>query len=463
MSSSAPDIISLHGARPSPAGANGLRLQWPLFLIVVALAPLWFGSNRPFAWNLNAVLLGGLMVWTTIEAALAPDRMRLAALAPVRIPVALYGLVALWILVQTLPGMPDDLVDTRWLLARDTLNPELPGHISIAPGMTAAALARYLTDGAAFWLAYQLCGGRDNSRALIATVAGSAAAYSLYGLISFAAGIDYVLWVPKVAYKPDLTASFFNRNSFATYAGIGAMAALEMVYRNWRDFRRPGALPRLAGWIAALVIIIAALTLTHSRAGLAVTAAGVLALTVLRIVALYRFGLMAWLTIAGAVIVSLCGLVIAYSFLGRRMLQVDDDFATRLDVYRLAWEGLMRQPFTGYGYGTFELFFPMVRDWSLLPYTSWDKAHNVYLEAAVGLGLPAAALLLLAIAWLVVKCVVSALTARRDSGAQRVAASVGLAVALHSTIDFSLQMQGISIVFFALLGAGTARAAPGES
>ena len=458
MTVHSPDIISIHPATAASSSTNEGRWRFVGLLLVIAVAPLWFGSNRSFAWNLNAALVGALVIWGAVESIVLNREGSSVALNEIRFPAIGFGLVALWIVVQTMPGIPELLANSYWPLAAEALDAPLSGRISIAPGMTAVALVRYLTDGAVFWLAYQLCNDRDRGRILISTVALSACIYSLYGLMSFAADINYVLWVEKSSYKSDLTATFINRNSFATYAGVGAMAALEMLFRNWRELRKPGAVWCLTGWSVVLFIVLAALLLTHSRAGMVTALIGLMTLAILRIVAYFRFGLMGWLMIGGAVLVGASAMIMAYAYFNTHLLSAADDAVDRFSVYRLAWEGLLREPLTGYGYGTFEMIFPTLRDGSLQPYATWDRAHNVYLEVALGLGLPATGLLLAVLGRLFGVSLWSALTARRDTGSERVAVAVAVAIALHSLLDFSLQMQGLSIVFFALLGAAAARA-----
>jgi hypothetical protein len=55
------------------------------------------------------------------------------------------------------------------------------------------------------------------------------------------------------------------------------------------------------------------------------------------------------------------------------------------------------------------------------------------------------------------RCFVGALERKRDSAAPIAAATASVIVALHAFIDFSIQLQGVTLTFAALLGAGTAQ------
>ena len=150
--------------------------------------------------------------------------------------------------------------------------------------------------------------------------------------------------------------------------------------------------------------------------------------------------------------------LVAVSVLESRLLRLDDDWEGRLAIYRLVWGAIQTRPLAGFGYGTFELMFPAFRDMSGWSSTSWVYAHNSYLETLAGLGIPAGALLWAAILTPCFRCAGAILKPNRDLGAARVAVATFLALGLHSFVDFSIQIQGVSITALALLGAGYARA-----
>ena len=119
---------------------------------------------------------------------------------------------------------------------------------------------------------------------------------------------------------------------------------------------------------------------------------------------------------------------------------------------------ILSAPLLGYGYGTFSAVFPMFRDDSLGILGIWDRAHNTYLEIFQGLGLLFGAMLIACVVVLVWECVKGARTRRRDATIPAIAASVSLLVGAHALIDFSLQLQAVTLTYMAVLGAGVAQA-----
>jgi hypothetical protein len=103
------------------------------------------------------------------------------------------------------------------------------GRISLDPAGTASAVMRLLTYGGVFWLAYQLGQDLSSRRRLIQVITIAELLYAIYGLILYLSGIEMVLWVDKRAYIGDITSTFYNRNSYATYAGLGLLCAIGLL------------------------------------------------------------------------------------------------------------------------------------------------------------------------------------------------------------------------------------------
>ena len=144
-------------------------------------------------------------------------------------------------------------------------------------------------------------------------------------------------------------------------------------------------------------------------------------------------------------------------FFAGRLLALGLDSSDRLAVYKLTMLSILDAPWKGFGYGTFEYVFPMYRDNSLSPYAFWDKAHNTYLEIIQGLGIPIAALFLFMLLMLALRCGHAALYRKGSATAPLVATAATVIVALHSFVDFSMQIQAVALTWTALLAAGVAQ------
>ena len=120
-------------------------------------------------------------------------------------------------------------------------------------------------------------------------------------------------------------------------------------------------------------------------------------------------------------------------------------------------QSVFSAPVLGYGYGTFAAAFPMFRDGSLSVWLTWDKLHNTYLEVLQGLGLVFGTMLIASVVLLVVRCLRGA--SRQYGGTiPSIAVSASVLVGVHAWVDFSLQIQAVTLTYMAVLGIGVAQA-----
>jgi O-antigen ligase len=452
--------------------ASGEPVEQALLIALVAglaWAPFWLGGNRIAPWGVNAVLFPGLTL--AYEASLfLRGRSHAFAARKILASIVLFLLVALWAVAQTSPLAAMVFGHPIWGMAADALATGLPSTISVDPPATLRALMRLITDASVLWLALQLC--RQSARALLLlrAIAAIVAAYAAYGLILAVFDGAAIPLFDAPAGGP-VRATFVNRNSFATYAGLGLVVVVALTLRLYRH-----AIPEAAGaasyrlsrFIAATgrrgglhlgagLVILVALLGTLSRGGILSTALGLfaaLALTATRRSQKRNERIEAIVLVAVAVAVAFA--VFGDRFVGRIAASGLDD-AGRPAVYLIALRAIMDAPLLGFGYGTFADVFPLYRDQSIPPFDSWELAHNTYLEVWLGLGLVFGAALMAAIGLLALKCLVGAVKRQRDAIAPVVATAATLIVGVHALADFSLQMEGVTLTFMALLGAGVAQ------
>jgi O-antigen ligase len=130
----------------------------------------------------------------------------------------------------------------------------------------------------------------------------------------------------------------------------------------------------------------------------------------------------------------------------------------RLSAYRSTLKIIADNPWFGTGLGTFGFGFPAYRSDDIPMQGLWGVAHSTPLEFASEMGIPLA--LVVTLAWIAALIILSLGMLRRprsDLIAPLSSLSVSLIALLHSSIDFSLQVTGYSIVVFALLGLGLSR------
>lgn len=437
-------------------------VAWRVFLLLIVLAPLPLGSYRPLAWSIEGVITAALMLATAARIIARRDRLFWrGALWP---PLGLILLVVAWILVQAMCTVPTDIAHPLWKIAAEELHIALRPRISIAPQDGLVLLLRLLTSLGIFWLALQYGRDRDRAMELLRWLGIAAAIYALYGLLNLIAGNHYLLWYPRWAYPTDVSATFVNRNSYATYAGMGlvvltALFAIrfQQAWRNtdvtlsWLGRRVETLAGRPMAPLLMALIVAMALLQSHSRMGLLSSLIGLFLL----------FGLMRLMRLIGRsapIVVALFGITLFFltgETVGDRLLS--GETSSRPALMETADRMIASAPMLGSGYGAFPAIFPTYRDLSLPETADYIMAHNSYLETAVELGIPAALGLLLATGWMVAICAMGAFTRSRDRILPAVAFSAAVLVGIHSLLDFSIQIPAVQYTFAALLGMGVAQ------
>ncbi|MBB4200566.1 O-antigen ligase [Rhodoblastus sphagnicola] len=435
----------------------------------LALTPFWFGSDRPIAWDINAIYFGVLTIVYEI-ACLATGRKHPVSVQRLWFPALASVVVGAWALLQVSPYLPVANQEPIWSMAREMLGRDIPGAISTFPDETMLTLVKFVTGVLVFWLSLQLTRNPQRARMLVAAVGLSGAVYAVYGLLAYFAFPKTILWYPKFAYIESVTSTFVNRNSYATYAGIGLVCVVALAFSQFvnslhssqsklRVFANivANVAGQGGGWIAAALVLSIAWIMTGSRGGVVAT---VFAVLVLASFAAIRGRKNA--ATAGAILILAFGSIgigaFSYGdYLADRIATQGFASEDRLATYQLALTSIFDAPWTGFGWGTFRQVFPMYRDSTLDPFPIWDLAHNTYLELFQGLGIPMAGLFLLAILYLLGRCVHASLTRKTSATAPLVAVAVTVLVGLHAFVDFSLQMQAIALTWTALLAAGVAQ------
>lgn len=436
-------------------------------LIFILLSPLPFGGNLPMVWSLYAVFTALLtliwVVWSikdiqSVSVSLNPWII-MFFLAP-----------CLWALLQTVSQMPATWVHPLWSMMRDALQLQAYGYISLTPDKTLTALMRLLTYGLVFFLSYQLCRDRENARSLIKWIAITGVLHALYGLIIQWEGFQTVWWLEKTSSLSSVTGTFINKNTFATFAGLtlicGAGLLIDDILRQVRKMAgqlmgRDAFVEYLVvhSWrpILGLMLIITALTASHSRGGIISTG---LALIVLIGIFGYRSKLsnnIMLAAIAGVVAVTLFAYSISDTILLKGMEYISESAEIRMEAYEKTLVAIESNPWVGFGYGGFEEGFRLYRGEDISEI--YHKAHNSYLEILFGLGLPATFSLLASIAGVMLMAMSGIRRRQRDWVYPAIGFAVTVLVAAHAMVDFSLQIPAVAITYAAIMGVSAAQSA----
>jgi O-Antigen ligase len=447
--------------------AEALRaVQFWLTIAALTLAPLFFGSVDLF-W---------IAVWTIL--------LSLSALCGMAEPVGamqsrvlfgFYGVCGLYALVaimQVTPDVLDQLNDPSWRRLNELLGLGALPRISSRAELPPLAAGHFLLFATSFLSGFFVGTSKRNGDKLIRVAQYSILLYAIYGLAALILTPNMVLWAPKLAYLGSLTATFISHNTAATFVGAGAIlwccAAFSLLQTLQLSSIRLLLLTpsnehlgfRIMARSGAALTCLFALLLTGSRGGLICSCLGLLVATMLMVASRQRPRLRHTVVWAAAALAVTGALLSRMGRIGS--LGLFDD--ARWSVYGFCVDAVRQRPLLGAGIGSFADLFPSLRADDFYSWGVWDYAHSTILEIAVEMGIPVAAVVVIAA---LASLLILARGAIRSDGRSRrsLAAITGIAVLsyLHSLIDFSLQIPGYLVVFAILLGCGLARACAGQT
>jgi O-antigen ligase len=442
------------------------RIAFYIFCTVIALAPLPFGSVDEITVAFWVVLLG-VVALLAIPFELSGPQTIFFLIASV--------VVLAWGLIfheQTSehPWLAQTLADPIWRQTSRLLDVQLPQYVTVVRNQPFFAAGSQMVAFLSLLGGFLLGGDRAFARAVLRTVAWSGALYAIYAILSFIWDPGMLLWRSKIAYTTVLTGTFINRNTAAIYFGACAVLWLLLFAKSifGPSLRIPadthlsslllrGMSRRAMLSLAMFVLLMSATFMTGSRAGsllFMLTSAGFCLFSLQKKGSGRKaaLGLIAGLVLAAAILLEIVG-----SGVDARIGYEGLIDPARLSVYRAVLRLIADHPWLGTGLGTFSWIFPSYRPNDISTWGIWDRAHSTLLEIAAEQGVPFALLVLCAFLTIFAVLIVGAKT--RGSG--RIYPVAGLLIAFlsaaHSLIDFSLQIPGLTIVVFALIGSGLAQ------
>jgi len=447
-----------------------------LFLLLLALAPLPFGSVQPWprAALAAACLLGGAL-WVLWRA------RRGLTLLPWKDPVLVAGVVfALFGAAQVVP-LPRSLlsaVSPKALELRDRYEPKpavaaVPGSTTVASSSPGAdwrpmSLYPWVTRRSIFWfiacltallVTVDLAAFESSRRAILWTLAGAGAFQAIYGLAEYFSGHQHIFGYVKTRYTEDATGTFINRNHYAGYLEMTLPLTIALAATAIARLRGARAEERGRRAFGAAVIFILALTMatalvcSRSRMGIASMMLAIVGVgSLLGGRGKGRGYAAAALIVAGATFLVFSQGEAASALLDRFALVLDEFKGAigRGEIWRQTAAMARAFPLVGAGLGTFPSVFPVFR--TVGEGTFLDHAHSDYLELAAEAG-AVGCLIVLAGGLYVILSV-----ARRPAGPETqghlgyATLTAVAALSIHSLTDFNLAIPSNALTLAVLLG-----------
>ena len=461
-------------------------IRWGLVLLI-AFTPLAFGTVEAWAqalmeWGIWTLALIGLLVraWspagdrprlgmTGLEAPLALLRL-FGALQVVPLPHAWVGLLSpasarMYETVDVARDIPQSALEAAspedLALLRTPTAARHP--ISVNPPETLSRVVQFASFAALFLLIVFWADVGERIVFLLCAVTGIGFIVALFGLVQYLTWNGRIYWFRRVpstaAFGP-----FVNHNHFAGYVEMIIPIAVSLALYLFEARRRPaqddemhGRLSQAGLALFAAVLLVVSLFFCLSRGGiLSATLGGIV------------FFAFAWRRIASRrlacavaiglplLALALIGWIGADAVLGKvhsyGTIEREASFGMRAEVWQTMVRHIPDVLWTGTGVGTFEdSFAPVTPPGSA---RRWDRAHNDFLQFLWETGVAGVAIVAFAVLLIVRRYWLPAVRGREHPlDLFRLALAVSLlSIALHSTLDFNLQI-GANGFLFALLVA----------
>ena len=437
------------------------------FLICIGLALMMNGAVAA-PYRQIAFLLFGLPLLAMLPLKLTKP----AARSLWRWTVMCMALFLIWALIQSTALPFGWLAHPVWAMLNEMGIPA-QSTLSVAPSTTRAAIPALILPFLIFGAMLLLC--RERHEALFAWKG-----LAVLGLVLTGLSILLETLYPQIMFfsrfevgRGSFNGILVNRNTTAAFIGLSAFATAGwlMLPRPRRRREWPARTGLAAfGWsrvalAGLLFLLVITLITTRSRAGvtlaiLCLTLAFATILLLLQVTdttrqkhSLRRLGLGAKLVL---VFVAGGALFIAFGepVISRMGAEAED---LRWCAYAATLQIFAERPVVGLGFGTFEDAFPQYRDLNCLGTRGrWTRAHNSYLELLAGMGVIGGLVLVTGLTVLVRVLIIGIRTRKSLRAIPILTLGALTFVALHSIVDFPLQVPGVALYFAALLGAGCA-------
>lgn len=444
-----------------------------LFIAILAWSPFPLGGAIAWAAGLQEILIAICWLLWVLATGGAGNRTR-SSNHLIFIPAAFAALAVFWAIVQVLPGMPTSWTHPIWAMASDTLGTSVPSVISLNPWRTEAEILKLASYAMACWLAFRMARRSETAVLLWNAVITIGGAYALYAFIlEFAGSRQTEIFYSVPYHNTLLSGPFMLHNSFATYSGLVAIAAIAKLFakgsaaiqvgRGWRRLIHSTLLYCFGGGafvLVATVLAFAGVVASASRAGFAATMCGLIAIALVSVFVVRGKTSRRWAFVGAlaAAVPLLFLITFSGGSLGARigeLLANDAGDQVRFSLWAATSRMINDAPFFGLGLGTFEDAYPLYA-LQVYPFVM-DKAHCDYLEFAAGLGLPAAIAWWGALLWLVALSLRGVRQRHRNRHYAIAAVGASVLIAVHSSVDFSLQMPAVALLYATLIGVGVSQ------
>lgn len=426
-----------------------MSIAFRLLLISIAIIPIVAFSDGLIAQSLFATLTAAGLAAVAISARAADVSFVARATRYLKFAAAL---PAIWMIVQVLPTPFSSMSHSIWVNAREALNQQLWGHISVDVGATVEALAFYLANISLILAGIFVAKDRRWAELLLLALTAD----TLLTIIAL------------LVAKSGLIASLVPIETDQALSGLSAIGAILSLtaavhtVERYQSSRTGTSLPKtvLALCGGGLLICIAGLAATASlNVGLTVVFG---AITFGSIQAIRRVGLAGWVSgiFISAMITAAAMIVLwRYDFVGGLSPLLQFATSSSPDAVSVARRILSDTGWMGIGTGAYTLLLPVYEELG----SSVTRAPSTAAAFAIELGWPMALFAIVATIGLIVIFFRGALIRGRDSFYPAAAAACSVIVLGQAFCDISLLHSCVAIAVDLVVALGLAQSRSQEA
>ncbi len=451
--------------------------------ILLCWLPIPLGSVEPWAWAILEVGVFSLLsVWCVAYArgVVRPTEVFLRARPLVWLFLAWLAYLGIYLV-----PLPLDLIalisPATAALHRETLGFDAGWRtLALDPHAALASWLRSLAYVSVFVLTVLLVNSRERARQFLFVLVIFALVMSVYGILMHLNAVRLTWFGSPMFHGNQASGTYFNRNHFAGYLemmlalGIGLLLAdlRDRKATTWRQFVR-----NFLEWIFSpkmrlrliLCVLVIALVSTRSRMGNAAFFVSLMLTGVIGIVLSRNAarGTVVLLTSLIAIDLFIVGSWFGVEQLAQRIEATSimrqeisvpgaqESIEQRLDPTSGSLPMINDFPVVGVGPGAWYLVFPNYRGEEVMP-GFYEYAHNDYAQMAAEFGVIGVAMLGAMVMWSFGVALI-AQAKRRDPLMRGLsfASMMGIiAIMIHSSVDFNLQIPANASLFMVLLALG---------
>ena len=446
------------------------RKYFYLFLFTLVWMPLPAGSNWPWSWVVLQMLvfstaIGWLLLYRKGKAVLSRPFIQAK---PV---IIMLGIWLCWVLIQALP-LPASLVEflspysasLTQQAARvvgsdsDFITISVDPYQTFQKFMLTAALVMF------FLLALVLLNSPNRIKLTLWVVVYSALFQAAFGSLMTLSGVEYHLFGPKEHFLGVATGTFISRTHLAGYLVMSLAVGIGLLLSQIKAESRQNLRQQLRDWVGLmldkkmrlriiLAILVIGLVMTRSRMGNSAFFISLLVCSFLWVFASGRRPRTSVILLFLSLIVIdlyIVGTWFGFDKVVERLENTSVESESRDEVAKSLLRAIPEFGLSGSGLGTFKTVYPNFKDKDIR--ISYLYAHNDYLQFVLEGGL--AVMLLFTVVLVTIYNAYRAMRARKEPLYRGLgfASLMGvIAILIHSTVDFNLQIPANAMMFMLLL------------